>query len=132
MTTPAGRAPAWFSSTVPSWMARSPVKVPAVALSPPRINVPWPALMSAPLAPTPVVRLVPLWVIVPIRFKVPAPALAVLVVARMTPVPSEMEPSAPNQPVPKLPLLPLTTLRMALLPTTNENVPAPWAPAALI
>ena len=108
------------------------MKVPAVALSPPRINVPWPALMSAPLAPVPVVRPAPLWVIVPMRFNVPAPALAVLVVARMTPVPSEMEPSAPNQPVPKLPLLPLTTLRTALLPTTNENEPEPWAPAALI
>ena len=41
-----------------------------------------PALMSAPLAPVPVVRPVPLWVIVPMRFNVPAPALAVLVVAR--------------------------------------------------
>ena len=59
----------------------------------------------------------------------PAPALAVLAVARITPEPMLAAPSAPNQPVPKLPL---TTLRIVLFPATNENVPAPCTPAVLI
>ena len=111
---PAGSAFAALSWTKPPWMARSPVKV--AVLLPPRTRVPWPVLIRALLAANPEERPVPDWVMVPRSWSVPAPEVAVLVVASMTPVPMLVAPAAPNQPVPKVPLVPLVMFSTELLP----------------
>ena len=82
---PVESALALFSTTVPPWTTRRPEKV--AELSAPRNKVPCPALISAAVVPTPVVRVAPDCVTAPMRFSDPAPAVAVFVVARMTPVP---------------------------------------------
>ena len=111
-----GRAPAAFRMTVPPRTTRSPSKA---VLVPPSTKVPWPVFTSALLiwpAPKPVVRPVPDCVMAPRSCKVPAPEVAVLVGARMTPVPMLVAPAAPNQPVPKVPLVPLVRFSTELLP----------------
>ena len=128
VTTPPGKAPAWPSIKVPPWTTRSPVNVPAVALSAPRNKVPCPALTKALVAVVPEPRPVPLCVIGPSNIRVPAPALAVLAVARIAPLPMVVEPAAPNQPVPKLPVEPLIRLRVAFAPMLRVFVGATTAP----
>ena len=91
---PVESALALFNTTVPPWTTRRPEKV--AELSAPRDRVPCPALISAVVAPTPVVRVAPDCVTAPMRFKEPAPAVAVLVVARMTPVPIEVGAAEPK------------------------------------
>ena len=59
---------------------------------------------------------------------VPAPELAVFEVARIAPLPMVVGPAAPNQPVPKLPVDPLTRLSTAFAPMLRVFVGATTAP----
>ena len=104
------------------------MKVPAVALSAPRNKVPCPAFTRALVAAVPEPRPVPVWEIGPSSIRVPAPELAVLAVARITPAPMVVAPPAPNQPVPKLPLEPLTRFNAALFPMVSDLVEEITAP----
>ena len=84
-TVPVESALALLSVTLPPWTTKRPEK--EAELSAPRKRVPCPALIKAVVEPTPVVRTEPDWVMAPIRFREPAPEVAVFVVARMTPFP---------------------------------------------
>ena len=84
-TVPVESAFEWLSTTAPPWTTRRPEK--PTELSAPRNRAPCPVLMRAVVAPTPDKIVEPDCVIAPIRFREPAAAVAVLVVARMTPAP---------------------------------------------
>ena len=128
VTVPSGSAPTCPSITVPPWMARSPVKVPAVALSAPISKVPCPVFTRALVAVVPEFNPVPLWVMGPRRASVPAPALPVFVVARIAPLPMVVAPAAPNHPVPKLPVDPLMRLSTAFAPMVRVCAGSMTAP----